>query len=126
MTQRRYGSTLLVFATAILCGGATIQQASADEAPTCDRPHTNAAVVRAAQPAYPAIAELLGDSGVAYVKVDLSPAGKVVGAAISRSSGSHALDKAALEATNATEFQPERINCLPTGGSYGFIVSFER
>jgi protein TonB len=86
----------------------------------------SAAVIRAAQPDYPALSESRGDSGTAYVRISLLSNGRLADATIDQSSGIAALDKAALQATHESEFMPERRNCAPVAGSYLFVVSFER
>lgn len=109
-----------------LIGALPAQTAAAQEPASCGLPHGDAAVMYAAPPEYPTIADLHGDLGTAIVKVDLLANGAIAKAAIAKSSGNYFVDRAALKATHESTFRPETKDCAPISGSYLFVVSFDR
>lgn len=92
----------------------------------CANPQADAAVRTAFPPELPEIARLQGTSGTAYLKIDLTPEGALANASIIQSSGSNALDQAALTAVRESSFAPEIHDCAPVGGSYVYVVDFSK
>ncbi|HEY8312563.1 MAG TPA: energy transducer TonB [Candidatus Baltobacteraceae bacterium] len=84
-----------------------------------------ATVTHAASPAYPA-SERNAGHGVetALVKVTLDATGKVVAASVAQSTDNLALDRAAVDAANASTYSPGEVNCRPQGGTFLFRVVF--
>ena len=86
-------------AAGLIAIGATTSPASAMQTSSCAE---SAAVIRAAQPDYPALSESRGDSGTAYVRISLLSNGRLADATIDQSSGIAALDKAEADASSIT------------------------
>jgi TonB family protein len=92
---------------------------------TCKSPYADAEIDGAPAPLdYPATARALGQSGTTLVKVTLAANGAVTGAAIYRSSGSNALDTAAMNAAVATHYRSTLFRCEPGPSSYLFKAEF--
>ncbi len=72
----------------------------------------------------PTIAQEMGLSGIAQVKIDLTSAGNLLGAQIFDTSGNRWLDAAALKSARMTRFTPEISNCVHVAGSYLYQVDF--
>ena len=62
-----------------------------------------------AEPAYPRAARLAGVEGVVRIRLSLDAEGRLVAAAVEASSGSPALDEAALAAARASRYEPARL-----------------
>jgi protein TonB len=71
-------------------------------------PVFNAAYLRNPAPVYPAIARRSGDQGTVMLKVLVSPEGAPLRVELDQSSGSNALDSAALDAVKGWRFVPAR------------------
>jgi TonB family protein len=92
---------------------------------TCKSPYADAAIDGAPAPLeYPVLARVLGQSGTTLVEVTLAANGTVTRAAIYRSSGSSALDRAAVNAAVATHYRSTLVRCEPQPGSYLFEANF--
>ncbi len=72
----------------------------------------------------PTIAQEMGLSGIAQVKIDLSSSGNLAASQLFSSSGSRWLDAAALQSARMTRFTPETSNCVHVAGSYLYQVEF--
>jgi protein TonB len=94
--------------------------------PACAVPNADAKATQEAQPVYPESAQQLGISGAVDVLVSLAADGGVTAATIYKSSGSAALDQAAIRAARASTYSPDIVNCQAIAGSYTFHVSFQR
>ena len=70
------------------------------------------------QPEYPEMAKEQNIQGTAVVLITIGPSGNVVNASIAESSGNAALDKAALQAAQASTFKPPLANGVPTTRQY--------
>jgi protein TonB len=93
--------------------------------PQCPNPNADATIK--GQPAdldYPEMAKEQGAVGTAQVKVTLDAAGNPVDVSIYKSAGNPLLDKSALAAAKATQYEPELVNCVKTAGSYLFRADF--
>lgn len=62
-----------------------------------------------AEPAYPRAARLAGVEGVVRIRLSLDAEGRLIAAAVEASSGSPALDEAALAAARASRYEPARL-----------------
>jgi TonB family protein len=79
-------------------------------------PHVSSATV--------AQAEAAGAKPVADVRILVGPDGSVQEASIYTTSGSAALDSAAIATAKASTFTPKVIYCKPVSGVYQFPVDF--
>ncbi len=91
----------------------------------CTTDRTPAGISRKVYAEYPELARLQGVSGMSVIRVDLSPTGDLVSAAVQTSSGSAILDRAALAAAGAAGYAPETRGCRAVAGSYAVQVTFE-
>ena len=91
----------------------------------CANPNMPATATQKVTPDMPEIARQMGASGTAQVKVTLDADGHVTGTAIYASTHNKALDNAALQAAQQSKYAPEIDNCVKTGGSYLYTVTFE-
>jgi protein TonB len=121
-----FTTTRALFAAAGLAALSSVAPASAEESAACAEPQSAATVITAVPPEVPEIVEQLGDTGEAWIQVDLLPNGTLQNASIRQSTGSALLDRAALEAAKAAQFKAERKNCVGVAGTYLYIVSFAR
>jgi periplasmic protein TonB len=87
-------------------------------------PNVNASAAYAAEPEAPQVATGMHLTGTTYVQVDLDSSGAVLDARVAKSAGTPILDRAALAAARASVFRPEIRDCVPTSGSYLFLVEF--
>ncbi|MBD5606162.1 MAG: energy transducer TonB [Candidatus Eremiobacteraeota bacterium] len=91
----------------------------------CLRPYEYARIDGQPAPlAYPAIARMTNASGVVSVRVALDASGNVTDATVYRSSGSPALDAAAVTSASHTRYLPEVFRCRPVPGAYDFRANF--
>ena len=93
--------------------------------PVCSAPYVEAATIEKYAPEMPEIAKEQGLSGSAQVEVNLSASGQVTAAKIYVSTGSTALDNAAIEAARRTTYTPKIVDCDRVPGSYLFRVDFQ-
>lgn len=93
-------------------------------AASCTVDHQPAAIARAIEPEYPALAKLEHLTGTSVIRVDLADDGSVVGSYLSVSSGSPLLDQAAIKAAKTMVYAPETQACKPVAGSYAVEVEF--
>jgi protein TonB len=91
---------------------------------SCLTAHAQASIVRSVEPDYPTLAAMQHVTGTSVVQVDLSERGTVLSTAILKSSGSRALDRAAMQTARETIYQPETQACKPISGSYALEVHF--
>jgi TonB family protein len=82
----------------------------------CSMQNKEIAVVKAATPIYPEAANNLGPSTV-VVQVTVNESGALTSARVLQSSGSKAVDAAAVDAVQASTFSPMRYNCAAIGAS---------
>lgn len=66
-------------------------------------------------PNYPLLSRRMNETGIALLKVELDPQGRVSAAAIANSSGSSRLDAAALAAVRSWRCKPAQRNGQPVG-----------
>jgi protein TonB len=92
--------------------------------PSCAQPHVDAAVTRAVEPDYPELARQQSLTGTTQVKVTLAETGAVMDAQVYASSGSAALDAAAITAARRSMYAPEIDDCRQHAGSYLFRAEF--
>ncbi len=92
--------------------------------PSCAQPHVDAAVTRAVEPDYPELARRQGVTGTTQIKVTLADSGAVTDAQVYVSSGSSALDAAAIAAARRSTYAPEIVDCRQRAGSYLFRAEF--
>jgi len=97
------------------------------EAPTasCAAPDVPAHVVDTATAETPEIAQEQGLTGTTQVEVSIDPDGAITATSIYRSSGSQALDNAALAAARQSTYKADVRNCEAVAGSYLFTVVFQ-
>lgn len=93
--------------------------------PACAVPNASAQTTQKVTPDMPEIARQMGASGTAQVKVSLDANGNVTNASIYTSTHNAALDKAAVQAAQQSKYRPDIVNCVPTAGSYLYVVTFE-
>jgi periplasmic protein TonB len=93
--------------------------------PACAVPNAPATATNKVTPDMPEIARQMGASGTAQVKVTLDANGAVLSATIATSTHNSALDRAAIQAAQQSKYAPEIDNCVKTGGSYLYVVTFE-
>lgn len=93
--------------------------------PACANPNADATATQKVTPDMPEIARQMGAQGTAQIKVTLDTKGNVTNAAVYKSTNNSALDKAALQAAQQSKYAPEIRDCVPTGGSYLYVVTFE-
>ncbi|HEY1729462.1 MAG TPA: TonB family protein [Candidatus Baltobacteraceae bacterium] len=106
-------------------GPATATAAPTPTKPACAVPNAAARATQKVVPDMPEIARQMGASGTAQVKVTLDANGNVTAATIATSTHNSALDKAAVQAAQQSKYQPDIVNCVPTPGSYLYVVTFE-
>jgi protein TonB len=92
--------------------------------PSCANPNVPATTTRPVEPDYPEMARQQGMTGTVQVKVTLAATGSVQGAVVYKSSGSAALDNAAIAAAKQSSYAAEVDNCVPTAGTYLFRADF--
>jgi TonB family protein len=83
----------------------------------------DAAVLRQAQPEWPALARRVHEAQVT-VGVSVAASGQLTFARIVQSSGDPALDGSALDAARTSTYSPARRRCRPFAGTYLFRVTF--
>ena len=91
----------------------------------CAVPNAQARTIVAQVPEIPSALQSAGlTSGTTMVQVDIDGEGRVVNAAVLKTSGVYGLDQAALRAAKESTFQPQITNCVGVAGSYIFEVDF--
>lgn len=76
-------------------------------------------------PEYPLSARNLGLGPVTVlVETTIGPTGNLIAATIYKSSGSIAIDRAALLAARQSVYAPKFVNCVPTTGDYLYRAEF--
>lgn len=98
---------------------------TAPPTPACTAPDVPARTIEAVTPEAPQSALQEGVAGVADVRVDLAANGDIVAVSIYRSSGSLALDQAALRAARSSRYAAAMQDCRPSAGSYIFKAEFD-
>ena len=104
---------------------AVVAAAPTPTKPACANPNMPATATQKVTPDMPDIARQMGASGTAQIKVTLDANGNVMDTAVYASTHNKALDNAALQAARASKYAPEIDNCVKTGGSYLYTVTFE-
>lgn len=112
-------------APAVVATPGTASPAPTPTKPACAVPNAQAVATQKVTPDMPEIARQMGASGTAQVKVTLDANGNVTAATISTSTHNSALDKAAIQAAQQSKYKPDIVNCVPTAGSYLYVVTFE-
>ena len=77
------------------------------------------------EPAYPRAARLAGVEGVVRLRLSLDADGRLVSAEVARSSGSPALDQAALDAARASRYEPARLGAVAVPAETSAAYRFE-
>ena len=97
------------------------------EAPTasCSAPDVPAHVLVTATAETPEVAQEQGVTGTTQVEVSIDPDGRITATSIYRSSGSRALDDAALAAARQSTYKADVRDCEAVAGSYLFTVVFQ-
>ena len=93
--------------------------------PACANPNVPATATQKVTPDMPDIARQMGASGTAQIKVTLDANGNVTDTTVYASTHNKALDNAAMQAAKQSKYAPEVDNCVKTGGSYLYTVTFE-
>jgi TonB family protein len=91
---------------------------------SCIADNAAAHIVEAVPAEYPPLAIISGVRGKTIIRVDLTDTGRVERSSVLTTSGSVVLDRAALQAANATRYAPETLSCTPIAGSYAVEVDF--
>jgi len=94
-------------------------------APSCTAPDVAAHVVNTATAETPEVAQEQGVTGTTQVEVSIDPDGRITATSIYRSSGSQALDNAALAAARQSTYKADVRDCEAVAGSYLFTVVFQ-
>jgi protein TonB len=94
-------------------------------APSCSAPEIAAHVLTTATAETPEVAQEQGITGTTQVEVSIDPDGKITATSIYRSSGSQALDNAALAAARQSTYKADVRDCEAVAGSYLFTVVFQ-
>ena len=94
-------------------------------APSCTAPDVPAHVLNTATAETPEVAQEQGVTGTTQVEVSIDPDGKITATSIYRSSGSQALDNAALAAARQSTYKADVRACEAVAGSYLFTVVFQ-
>jgi protein TonB len=104
-----------------------VEPSAPTEAPTasCAAPDVPAHVVDTATAETPEVAQEQGLTGTTQVEVSIDPDGAITATSIYRSSGSQALDTAALAAARQSTYKADVRNCEAVAGSYLFTVVFQ-
>ena len=89
----------------------------------CAMPFRNVTVAQHVDPTLPAGFEVTQPTQT-VVSVLVGPDGSVIGASVSQSSGDNVLDRAALQAAQATTYQPKIVDCTPAAGTYMYTWNF--
>lgn len=87
-------------------------------------PRSDAGYLNNPKPAYPLAAKRRGDEGTAYVKLMVTADGRAKDVALDRTSGSQALDEAALSAVRTWRFVPARQGTQAVEAPYVVPVVF--
>jgi TonB family protein len=90
----------------------------------CRTPYQDVAIIKQAMPQYPDIARQIRAGGRAEVDLTIGANGDVLKAAIAQSTGNMSLDQSALDAARTSIYAPKIVHCVPTTGSYHFVVTF--
>jgi protein TonB len=112
---------IAAIAAALLSNPNIVEAAQPASCATNDAP---ARIARAERPQYPEIAKLIGLSGTARIRVDLSETGSLLGAYVAVSSGSSILDRAAIRTASEMKYAAQIRSCVATPGSYAVEVEF--
>jgi len=103
---------------------ARLPQAKAKPKPAPRPTFVQATVRSRGKASFPESARRRGQQGTAHVRVDVSPAGRVTGSRVSRSSGHATLDKAALKAAAKWRFNPATRGGQATSSQLIIPISF--
>ena len=91
--------------------------------PACD---TEAFVVHVFAPEFPDSARrTLRARVTVLLQADINANGKLIGAAVYRSSGNHDIDNEGLRSVTLSEYSPKRKNCIAERGLYIFRAAFD-
>lgn len=114
----------IAFGAMLLNGAPGAAEPEQAARPSCSVPSASAAVIRMVPADTPAIAKLLGLTGIAMVQITLSNSGTLERARIAKSSGSKWLDAAAIDAVHEQGYSPEINECQAVSGTYLVSVDF--
>jgi hypothetical protein len=99
--------------------------AARDPHPSCANPYQPPRTLQAAQPDYPEIARLQGDSGRYIEAVTVDPTGGVADVHLyAATARNHLLEVEALHSAQSSTFQAGLFRCKPVYGTYFFTVTF--
>jgi TonB family protein len=101
-----------------------LAETSNAQAPTCSTPDEGAAVVKKAYAEYPDSAIAQHAAGTTSIDLTIDAQGNVAGTNVYGTSGNAALDRAALDAANASLFAPGVRQCNAIPSHYLFRVTF--
>jgi protein TonB len=87
-------------------------------------PPTPPAVVNRVEADYPDFARTAHLEGTAIARIDLDASGKVVKVSIQKSSGTAALDQAAIKASRESGYKAATDDCKPVASIYMMVVDF--
>jgi periplasmic protein TonB len=94
---------------------------------SCPVPNKAATVIDKADAEYPESVEELNLGNVDVgVEVTVGASGQLQAASIYSSSHNSQLDQSALRAARSSTYSPELVNCVPTVGTYLFLVTFSQ
>lgn len=91
--------------------------------PAC--PPTPAAIVNRAEVRYPDMAREQHVEGTSFIKVDISPEGKVEKASVKVSAGNGSLDSEAIKIAKTSTYKAATEDCKPAAASYVLVVDFK-
>lgn len=115
----------LLFAASLACASAhpgDARQLAQADCSVADRP---ASVIDAVQPTYPQLDWTPDDRTVA-VQVDLSSTGELIRTSIAQSSRVLAFDHEALLVARESRYKPALEHCRAVGGTFVYLVTFDR
>ena len=122
----------LILTLSAAAGAATVRlvplagQTAATTVNGCALPSAPASIIAAAPAELPAIAAGQNVTGITEVRIALDPRGYLSGASVLSSSGNRWIDRAAVQAAQASAFSAEVRDCARVGGEYAFVVDFTR
>jgi hypothetical protein len=123
MVFQRQFTLIVACVTVGLCAESAFAQSSPAK-PSCAVPNASPRVVKAADVKAPPAAIAQGISGEVWVLISLDEHSQLVGTPVIQKSPSVILNKAAIEAAQASTYQTEIRDCAPIAEKYIFRVEF--
>jgi TonB family protein len=115
----------LVFLLAYVFSGAALRASAQGRGPNpCRAKNTDATVAKIALAHYTNLPPITADAGLSLIRVTLDAGGIVTATSVYRSSGSLAIDIAAIKAAEETHYNPQILNCKSVRSDYVFQPVF--